>query len=147
LSPGTADLSSSLVPLTAKYDLPASTFVPLDLKKHTQPAVDRTAYIGAREEVVSLRSMDKITDRRDPETGTALPLRLKDCRARLEVTLKGEPGEVGGHACGNSGPTSACPKLFFTRMSVLGLLGLRSHQLCPGQPGLSEASFFRRSGF
>ncbi|MDE4139979.1 hypothetical protein [Phaeobacter gallaeciensis] len=97
LNPSAADLSASVVPLTAKYDLPASAFVPLDLKKHTQPAVDRTAYIGAREEVVSLRSMDKITDRRDPEAGTAVPLRLKDCRARLEVTLKGEPGEVGGH--------------------------------------------------
>lgn len=97
LNPSAADLSASLVPLTAKYDLPASTFVPLDLKKHTQPAVDRTAYIGAREGVISLRSMNKITDRRDPEAGTVLPLRLKDCRARLEVTLQGEFGQVGGH--------------------------------------------------
>lgn len=44
-----------------------------------------------------LRSMDKITDRRDPATGSADQLPLDKCRARLEVTLQGDIDKMGAH--------------------------------------------------
>lgn len=44
-----------------------------------------------------LRSMDKITDRRDPSSGKAVDLPSAEHRARLEVTLQGAPDAVGGH--------------------------------------------------
>ncbi len=69
----------------------------LSLSAHHQPPVDVTYWIGSRESPVMLRSMDKITDRRDPVTGSADPLPLGNCRARLEVTLQGEIGKNGAH--------------------------------------------------
>ncbi len=64
---------------------------------HNQPPVDHTYWVGARDFLVALRSMDKITDRRDPKTGDAIQLAPDDCRARLEVTLQGTSDIVGGH--------------------------------------------------
>jgi hypothetical protein len=44
-------------------------------------------YIGGKEFPILLRVMDKCTDHRDPDDGTADELPLADRRARLEVSL------------------------------------------------------------
>lgn len=96
LNPSETDLSASLVPKAAALDLHLKTFIPLDLKKHTQPLVDRTGYIGTKGGVVELKTMDKVTDQRNPEAGTYRALPLHERRARTEVTLQGAPDEIGG---------------------------------------------------
>lgn len=69
----------------------------LSLSAHHQPPVDATYWMGAKGYPVALRSMDKITDRRDASTGTAVPLLPYQRRARLEVTLQGDGDLNGGH--------------------------------------------------
>ncbi|SDI40659.1 hypothetical protein [Lutimaribacter saemankumensis] len=93
-----ADLSAALVLQAAKLGLEQEALVPLDIKKHAQPEIDSTAYIGPRDFYVMLRTMNKITDRRNPATETAVELSPNERRARLEVTLQGASNEIGAHA-------------------------------------------------
>jgi hypothetical protein len=60
------------------------------------PAVDATYYTGARESQSSWRTMVKVLDRQNRETGTRIELPEEQRRVRIEVTLgKGELEELG----------------------------------------------------
>lgn len=86
-----------LRPLASQLKLPENLVSPLRLGAHNELPIDRTSYIGAKGYPVALRIMDKITDQRDPDAGTARDLPPELCRARVEVTLQGEHGQEGGH--------------------------------------------------
>jgi hypothetical protein len=97
VNPTGKDLSPGLIVLAARLGLDKQRLTALDLKQHAQPKVDKTGYIGPRKGLVMLRTMDKITDRRDPLKGTFVTLPLERQRSRLEVTLTGAADECGGH--------------------------------------------------
>lgn len=54
-----------------------------------------TYYVGANQVGILLRIMDKCSDRRDPSRDTRDALPEDDWRARIEVSLLAEGGEVG----------------------------------------------------
>lgn len=63
---------------------------------HIAPWIDATMYLGAEDDDVMIRIMDKVVDRQNPEEETYVALTDTEKRARIEVTLKG--GEL--HALG-----------------------------------------------
>jgi hypothetical protein len=97
VNPSAKGLGHSVVPLAPRLGLEPERLVALDLNKHSQPDVDKVSWIGAKDFHVMLRTMDKVTDRRDPANDTFLDLSMEERRARVEVTLRGNADEVGGH--------------------------------------------------
>ncbi|OAN68069.1 hypothetical protein A8B83_18925 [Rhodobacteraceae bacterium EhC02] len=97
VNPSASDLGHRLLVLAPGLGLEPESLVALDLNKHSQPDVDATSWIGAKDFHVMLRTMDKVTDQRDPASGTFLDLSKAERRARVEVTLQGKVDEVGGH--------------------------------------------------
>lgn len=97
VNPSGSDLAPTLIPWASRLGMESHELVALDHKKHNQPFVDTTAYIGPKDFIVSLRSMDKTTDKRNPDTDSFEILEPHRRRARLEVTLQGEADEKGGH--------------------------------------------------
>ena len=97
VNPSAKDLGHSVLPLASRLGIDPEHLVALDLNKHSQPEVDVTSWIGAKDFHVMLRTMDKVTDRRDPARDTFSVLSMAERRARVEVTLQGKADEVGGH--------------------------------------------------
>lgn len=97
VNPSASDLGSRLLVLASRLGLEPENLVALDLNKHGKPDVDTTSWIGPKDFHVMLRTMDKVTDKRDPASGTFLDLLTEERRARVEVTLQGKADEVGGH--------------------------------------------------
>lgn len=62
---------------------------PLSSESDEHPPVDATYYLGARDADLMFRIMDKIYDRRNPKTKTAVELAPEARRARVEVHLRG----------------------------------------------------------
>lgn len=92
-----ANLSGPLILQAVKLGLERETLTPLDIRKHTQPVIDKTAYIGPEDFHVMLRTMNKTTDKRYTEAEKYEDLPVHEYRARLEVALLGSPDETGGH--------------------------------------------------
>ncbi|PWE28376.1 hypothetical protein DDZ14_19115 [Maritimibacter sp. 55A14] len=90
--------NKTLMKEATRLGVPRATALPLNLRAHTQPPVDWTAYAGAREFGAMARIMDKKTDQKNPLKGTALSLADHEHRARIEMTLKHtkEEGAVPG---------------------------------------------------
>lgn len=97
VSPSAKDLGHRVLASAPRLGLEPEHLVALDLNKHSQPDVDATSWIGAKGCHVMLRTMDKVTDQRDPSRGTVVNLPMAERRARVEVTLQGKADEVGGH--------------------------------------------------
>lgn len=97
VNPSASDLGHRLLVLAPRLGLDTADLVALDLNKHSQPEVDATSWIGAKDFYVMLRTMDKVTDQRDPVSGTFRDLPMVERRARVEVTLQGKVDESGGH--------------------------------------------------
>ncbi|MGR3701322.1 MAG: hypothetical protein ACU0A4_04495 [Paracoccaceae bacterium] len=97
VNPSASDLGPRLLVLASRLGLEPENLVALDLNKHGKPDVDTTSWIGPKDFHVMLRTMDKVTDKRDPASGTFLDLLTEERRARVEVTLQGKADEVGGH--------------------------------------------------
>jgi len=148
-----SSVSGDLVRHFTRVDVDERHRPVLQLSAHNQPPVDQTHWIGARDSIVLLRSMDKITDRRDPETDEAVTLSPEDCRARLEVTLQGAPDRVGGHGAVNMKTVGdlygfkfeGIRKPFFE--FFLPTLGSASDtESLPFPARVTEQEVFRRSG-
>ena len=65
-------------------------------ENHFAPWIDGTMYLGAKDDDVMIRIMDKVIDQQNPEEGTWIDLPDTEMRARIEVTLKGEELRVLG---------------------------------------------------
>ncbi len=61
----------------------------LDRGSHVAPVVDGTVYFGAKDGPAQIKVMHKIMDQQNRWTGTRRDLRPQECRARVEVTLRG----------------------------------------------------------
>lgn len=96
VNPSISDLRPNLLLLASRVGLDPSDLVTLDINKHSQPTVDTTSWIGPKDFHVMLRTMDKVTDKRDPHSSTYRELPMSERRARLEVTLQGKIDENGG---------------------------------------------------
>jgi hypothetical protein len=73
------------------------SLTPLPHAAHAPIPVDRTAYIGAKDFAVMLRTMHKTTDRRDPNRDHVMALPEAEWRSRVEVALLREHmDELGG---------------------------------------------------
>lgn len=55
---------------------------------HMPPALDSTVYLGAQDDDVMIRLMEKIIDTQRQD-GTCVELENEECRVRVEVTLRG----------------------------------------------------------
>ena len=81
-----------------RLGLNEKALAPLRMAAHEQAPIDTTFYIGKKDSPVMLRVMDKTTDQRDPNRGTAVDLPPAECRSRIEVTFMKNADEVGGPA-------------------------------------------------
>ena len=93
----TALKSSKLVSNLTRFGVDVRHAATLHLNAHTPTPIDTTSYIGGRDFPVMIRVMDKRTDKRDPISDKVTDLPAQDWRSRIEVTLKAERNEVGGH--------------------------------------------------
>jgi hypothetical protein len=98
VSKGTAKTSSTQRAEIVRLGLNERVLVPLRIGAHEQVPIDTTFYIGQKESAVMLRVMNKTTDQRDPNRGTAVDLPPAECRSRIEVTFMKKADEVGGPA-------------------------------------------------
>lgn len=153
VNPSASDLGHHLLVLAPHLGLEPEDLVALDLNKHGQPDVDTTSWIGAKDFHVMLRTMDKVTDQRDPASGTFLDLSMAERRARVEVTLQGEADEVGGHgAVGlkNLGDLAGFPFKTIRRTFFEFYLATLGEQCDGTSLGIklraNEEEIFRRSG-
>lgn len=78
--------TTRLVSAPEKDDQGLSRTVP---ENHIVPYVDGTMYLGAKDDDVMIRVMDKIKDGQHPD-GNYVALTDKTSRARIEVTVKGD---------------------------------------------------------
>ena len=97
VNPSASDLGPRLLVLASRLGLEPENLVALDMNKHGKPDVDTTSWIGPKDFHVMLRTMDKVTDKRDPASDTFMDLSMEERRARVEVTLRGKADEIGGH--------------------------------------------------
>lgn len=68
----------------------------LRMKSHRAPYADSTLYFGREGGPVMVSIEDKTTNRRNPQKKTVVSLSAEECRARVEVRLRGDaPGEFG----------------------------------------------------
>ena len=153
VNPSVSDLGHSVVPLAPRLGLDPEHLVALDLNKHSQPDVDATSWIGAKDFHVMLRTMDKVTDQRDPASGTFLDLSMAERRARVEVTLQGKADEVGGHGAvglNNLGDLAGFPFKSIRRTVFEFYLATLGEQCDGTSLGIrlraNEEEIFRRSG-
>ena len=100
-----------------------------------------------------LRTMDKVTDQRDPASGTFLDLSMAERRARVEVTLQGKAYEVGGHGAvgfNNLGDLAGFPFKTIRRTFFEFYLATLGEQCDGTSLGIklraNEEGIFRRSG-
>lgn len=98
VSKATAKASSKQRSEIKRLGLNERVLAPLRIGAHEQAPIDTTFYIGKKGSPVMLRVMDKTTDQRDPNLGTAVNLAPAECRSRIEVTFMKKPDEVGGPA-------------------------------------------------
>jgi hypothetical protein len=82
----------TLSPEPEKDDTKLSGSVP---ENHQNPSIDGTMYVGAKDDDVMIRVMDKVVDRQRPD-GTRDVLTDDRKRVRVEVTLKGKELEKVG---------------------------------------------------
>ncbi|TMV07537.1 hypothetical protein FGK63_08680 [Ruegeria sediminis] len=136
-----------------RLEIDPGMLAPLSLQSHHQPPVDLTSYIGAKDHVVALRIMDKVTDRRDPNRNKVDALDSKHWRARIEVTLTGHHREDGGHGAAGLRTTGDLFEFNFQSLRPSMFEFFLPTTEVPGGTGslgfrhsVDEVSIFARSG-